>query len=131
MHATTNDDHSKPDNRLAHYPALAALRLDQLDMDALVCQGFVCREKRDERVYFKLRFRRAGRQIVRYIGDDRRAAAIQKEMRELQADVRIMRQLKAIATAANQRLRQAKKELEPILNANGFTFHGLAIRRRR
>src|SRR4051812_147780 len=118
MHAILHNDHSGPDHRLENYPALAALGLDQIDMDALASQGCVCREQRDDRTYFKLRFRRADRQVVRYVGDARRAAAIKKELSALQAEIKIMRHLKALAATANRRLRQAKEQLEPILQAN-------------
>jgi hypothetical protein len=91
----------------------------------------VAREQRAARTYFKLRFRSGGQQIVRYIGDEHRAAAVANELADLQSETRLMRHLKSLTVSANQRLREGKKRLEPVLAAYGWAFHGLAIRRPR
>ena len=100
-------------------------------MHALAQQGFVNQERRGKRTYFKLRFRRAGRQIVRYLGDEMRAAAVATELAAHQSDTRILQQLRLLTKAANRLLRDGKKRLQPILAANGLAFHGLAIRHPR
>jgi hypothetical protein len=91
----------------------------------------VSREQRDGRTYFKLRFRRAGRQIVRYVGDAHRAGDVKNELSALQTEARLMRQLKTLTKTANQQLREVKKQLQPILEVHGWAFHGRTIRRPR
>ena len=131
MRSLIDNDPIPADHRIAAYPALARLQLDDADVSALSSQGFVSREQRDGRTYFKLRFRRAGRQIVRYVGDANHAVDVKNELSALQTEARIMRQLKILTKTTNQQLREVKKQLQPILEAHGWAFHGLAIRRPR
>lgn len=91
----------------------------------------MCEERRGSRKYYKLRFRSGGKQVVRYIGGARRAAVVEDELAILQAETKIMRQLNAKVKIANKMIREAKQAMEPVLKANGFVFHGLAIRRHR
>lgn len=98
---------------------------------ALTQQGFVAEEPRGNRRRYKLRFRRDGRQTVRYVGSAERAEAVKRELNQLQQDVQLERELKAWVKRTNQRLREAKRQLEPLLNAQGFAFHGQAIRKPR
>ncbi len=91
----------------------------------------MCEERRGDRRYFKLRFRRNGKQVVRYVGNADRAAAVESELSDLQYEATVMRELKARAKIARSMLREAKMLIEPTLEANGFTFHGLAIRQPR
>lgn len=88
-------------------------------------------ERRGTQTYYKLRFRRAGTQVVRYVGDADQAAIVRKELAILQAETKVMKQLKAKVKIANKMIREAKRTMEPVLQANGFVFHGLAIRRPR
>lgn len=97
----------------------------------LASQGFVCEEWRGKRSYYKLRFRRGGKQVVRYIGRAERAAIVEKELTVIQAESKIVRKLMARVRLANKVLRDAKRTIEPVIQANGFVFHGLAIRRPR
>ena len=120
------------DNRIAEFPALAALRLTAGDLEALAVQGFVGEERRGNRTYYKLRFRRAGKQVVRYVGGADRAAIVKEELAHAPG------RNKGHATTqsqeskiANKMIREAKQTMEPVLKANGFVFHGLAIRRPR
>jgi len=117
--------------QLVRYPALAALRLDDSDLEELGRQGFVCREKRGDRVYHKLRFRRDGRQVVRYVGSAERAAAVERELSDLQAETTAVRELNTVVKLANKMLRDSKTELEPLLASHGYAFHGMSIRRPR
>lgn len=131
MQPTQDNHHRIQDNRLAEFPALASLRLEAGDLEELAVQGFVGQEKRGDRTYYKLRFRRGGKQVVRYVGGADRAAIVSKEIAILQADTKLMRELKAKVRIANQLIRETKQSMEPLLEANGLVFHGLAIRRPR
>ena len=131
MQSTANNDYRIQNNQLADFPALAALRLIAGDLEELADQGFVCEERRGDRTYYKLRFRRGGKQVVRYIGGVDRASIVKQELSILQMDSKIVRELKARAKIANKMIREAKQAMEPVLKADGFVFHGLAIRRPR
>ena len=131
MQSTKNYDYCIEGNRLAEFPALASLRLTADELEELANQGFVSEERRGHRTYYKLRFRCGGKQVVRYIGSADRAAIVNEELSILQTESKIMGDLKATVRLANRMLREAKRTMEPVLNANGFVFHGLAIRRPR
>ncbi len=62
---------------IAEFPALADLGLDASDLSHLSSQGFVSPEQRGNQTYYKLRFRRAGKQVVRYIGTADRASVVE------------------------------------------------------
>jgi hypothetical protein len=117
--------------RAADFPALTKLRLHDADFAALARQGFVAVERRGEQTYFKLRFRRDGRQRVRYIGGPDQARAVEAELAVLQTDLRMRRRLAILCQLASQSMRNAKQNLEPLLEARGLHFHGRAIRQRR
>lgn len=131
QHAATNKERSLEDGRLAAFPSLAALGITEDDLEELSQQGFVCEERRGARRFYKLRFRRQRKQIVRYVGDARRAATVASELAALQHETRLMRKLRAGVKVTSGMLRDAKRQLEPLLQAHGFTFHGLAIRKPR
>ena len=116
---------------LGRYPVLAALRLDDSDLEVLSRQGSICRDNRGDRVYHKLRFRRDGRQVVRYIGSAERATAVDRELSELQSEATAFRELNAVVNIANKMLRDSKTQLEPLLASHGLAFHGRSIRRPR
>lgn len=128
---TTTDSVSTEHHRLADYPALASLRLNDTDLDELSHQGFIRQDKRGDRGYYKLRFRRRGKQVVRYIGNAERAAAVESELAGLQSEAAARRELRAVVRVANKMLRDSKTQLEPILAFHGLVFHGLSIRRAR
>jgi len=117
--------------RPASYPALAALQLSNADLDALARQGFIAAERRGENRYYRLRFRRGGRQQTRYIGSLDRAQAVQAELDSLQSEVQLQRRLAALGRDAARSLRDAKRQLQPLLEGRGFHFHGQAIRKYR
>jgi hypothetical protein len=117
--------------RLASFPALAELGLGDADLAALAHQGFLALERRQERTYYKLRFRRDGRQIVRYVGGVEKMALVAEELSLLQTARRHQRELNELVAAARKQLRNGKAQLEPALLERGFKFHGLAIRRQR
>ena len=130
MPTATNNSLTE-ESEVVRYPALAALRLDDTDLVELGHQGFICREKRGERVYHKLRFRRGGKQVVRYIGNAERAAAVEQELLDLQSETAAFRELKAVVKFSNKMLRDSKTQLEPLFASHGYAFHGLSIRRPR
>jgi DNA-binding transcriptional ArsR family regulator len=131
MQSTKNSNHRIQDHRIAEFPTIAALRLTEHDLEELAEQGFVCEERRGNRTYYKLRFRRSGQQVVRYIGGEDRAVLVKQELSVIQLDSSILRELNAKTKIARKSLREAKRAMEPVLKANGFVFHGLAIRRPR
>lgn len=114
----------------AHAPALAKLSLSEDQRQALARQGFVSCEYREQRgPFFKLRFRCAGRQVVRYLGQDGPfAEQVRQELWALQMERHAEIELAHLTAAARQLLRQAKHELLGAVDAAGFRFHGQAIR---
>jgi hypothetical protein len=90
--------------------ALAGLGLAAEDLRALARQGFVSEERRGGRgPYYKLRWRRAGQQRVRYLGGDPgRAAVVRAELEGLQRPPRAARLLARLLGEARRRLRDAK-----------------------
>lgn len=130
----THSQNSEPvleADRLARFPALANLGLTEGDLGVLARQGCLAPERRQERTYYKLRFRRGGRQIVRYVGGTEKAARVAEDLKTLQTAYRCQRELDRIARAARQLQRDARAKLEPQLLERGFKFHGLVIRRSR
>lgn len=113
------------------YSHLAALGLDGDDLRSLARQGFVSCDRRGERRYYKLRFRRNGRQIVRYLGSEQDASIVQGELDRLQVRLRLERELRVKARMSIQAIRVAKDSLAPLLGEMGYEFHGHAIRRFR
>jgi len=78
-----------------------------------------------------LRYRKDRKQKVKYIGNAERAVAIKNELVLLQAESLQAREISKIAKTASLMLRNAKSILKPLIESNGFFFHGLSIRRRR
>jgi hypothetical protein len=118
--------------RIGDFPSLFALRLNSDDLFFLSRQGFVSQESRRNRTFFfKLRFRRNGRQVTRYIGNSEVAADVRRELDRLQFEARMCRRLIAYGKEARRTLRNSKRELEPLLKAHGLKFHGRAIRKSR
>ena len=130
MPQTVEGDNRRNTEPYESLPGLARLRLTEEHLRSLRRQGFVCQEDRGrERIYFKLRFRHAGRQVVRYIGKDPALAGqIQAELEELQQVKRLNCKLARLQRRARKTLRDSKARLVPILDGAGFAFHGLAIR---
>jgi hypothetical protein len=102
-------------------------------LELLARQGFIsCERRRGKPPFYKLRFRRRGEQVVRYVGcDARQAELLRNELTELQRARQAKRQLSALTRQARRMLRQAKRQIEPTLNEHGLAFHGLAVRRSR
>ena len=117
--------------RGSDFPNLSRLRLSESDIQDLAQQGFVAAEQRQQRTHFKLRFRSGGQQRVRYIGGAEQAKAVQAELDVLQREVQLRRRLARLRRAAALVLRRGKRQLEPLLGARGFYFHGRAPRQRR
>src|SRR5687767_5045997 len=91
--------------QLSDFPTLASLRLDCEDIAAITDQGFVSKERRGERTYYRLRFRRCGRQQVRYIGGAARAQTVQTELDTLQRDLKLRRRVAMLPAAVTSALR--------------------------
>jgi hypothetical protein len=121
-----NDDHILGDS-----PSLASLRLDSEDIASIADQGFISKERRGRRTYHKLRFRRHGRQQVRYVGDAGRADALQMELNVLQRDLQLRRRIAVLTRSVTSELRTAREKLRPLAESRGFYFHGHAPRKRR
>lgn len=111
------------------YPALSQLRLAAGDLTELARQGFLSVEQRGNRISHKLRFRRGGRQVVRSIGDAELAGILKTELDRLQFRRDICRELTAHDRAARRQLRAVKAQLEPLITAYGWRFHGRDVRR--
>jgi len=129
-----NEDNSESGSRVAEfasYPALATLRLEPGDLSRLMCQGSVAQERRGDHAYFRLRFRRHGRQVARYIGDAATAAIVMKELARLQTRRRLGREFAQLSRAGRRLLRETKVALEPVVIAHGMYFHGRTIRQPR
>jgi hypothetical protein len=116
---------------LGGFPALAGLRLDSDDIAAIVEQGFISPDRRGDRTYYKLRFRRHGRQRVCYIGGASRAMAVEAELKVLQRQLQIRRHLAVLTRSVTDALRAARENLQPLVKMKGYYFHGHAPRKHR
>ena len=111
---------------------LAGLNLDDEEFAALKRQGFVSRETRRGISVFKLRFRVNGRQRVKYVTTDPVvAAALERQLRQLQRAKDNDITLRSLNREARQLLRQCKNRLSPLVEQAGLGFHGRALRRPR
>jgi len=111
---------------------LVLLQLRAEDLDELSRQGHVLREQRKGIGYFRLRFRRRGRQVAIGLGKDSwLAEGVARELVELQANRRMERKHKQLIRTARGVLRRTKRELEAALQNTGYRFYGYEIRRQR
>ena len=103
------------------------------EIAAIKLQGFVSTERRGpDMTIFKLRFRLAGRQRVKYLGTDRAAAAIFRDaLLRLQQSRRLDGELRYLSRQASKLLQFCKQVLQPGMEQTGFKFHGRALRRTR
>src|SRR5262245_35691495 len=131
MNAARRQEHVENSPSVADFPALGGLGLKDYHLKELSRQGFLATDKRGRRTYVKLRFRCDGRQIVRYVGSAELAQAVSEELAVLQRDHQLQRHLDDLGRAAAQSLRIAKQKVAPLLAAEGFHFHGHAIRKSR
>jgi hypothetical protein len=128
----TNSTNQLPDDHLlADFPILASLRLDSEDIAAIADQGFISKDHRGNRTYDKLRFRRDGRQRVRYIGDAARASAVEEELKILQRPLQLRRRMAELTRSVTGELRTAREKLQPLAESQGYCYHGHALRKRR
>ncbi|QDU92497.1 hypothetical protein [Lignipirellula cremea] len=123
----------KFDHKEDPFAVFRSLNLTDEQVEALRTQGFVSRERRGEnRIYFKLRFRFQGRQLVRCLGA--KAALVRRveqALAKIQAQRKRRAQLTNAARRSRQTLRLTRLLLAPLLQAAGFQFHGLAVRKIR
>src|SRR5947208_9939203 len=103
-------------------PVLDDLRLSRGDFQALTRQGFVSAEsRRGRRPVYKLRWRRGGKQQVRYLGQDpARAEEVRLELEALQFRRRCARYVIRLMGAARPHLRRAKRLLAAHAAAHGW-----------
>lgn len=110
-----------------------ALGFHAAEIAALKQNGIITAERRGrDTVIFKLRYRLAARQHVKYLGTDRRwVEQIRTELSDLQAAPRRSRRLRQLDAQARALLRATKLQLEAPLQQAGLKFHGRVIRRAR
>lgn len=113
--------------------SLADLDFTQEQWTSLARQGNVTAEYRNGRgPYYKLRFRVQGKQVVRYLGICKNLAAkIAQELEDLQENHHLALRLNRLVKVARISLRDTKQMMLPTVEAAGFHFHGMAIRRCR
>ena len=106
------------------------LNLDDEEFAAVRRQGFVSRETRKGRTtVFKLRFRVNGQQRVKFVTTNPvMAAALERELRQLQRSKDKDLTLRSLNREASQLLRQCKTRLAPLVEQAGLRFHGRALR---
>jgi hypothetical protein len=110
----------------------ALLNLRPEDLNELRRQGFVAKEVRAGKSYFRLQFRRHGRQVVIGLGKDPELAErVGRELAQLQAERLADRKQKRLIRAAHDLLRRSKHELESALHCAGYAFYGYEIRKPR
>ncbi len=111
---------------------LRQLNLTQAELASLSAQGFVSVEHRSSGIYYKLRFRCGGRQIVRGLGNcSRHAEEVRRALDVYQHKTRARQQLRQSVARAARLLRESRRLLNPVLVEVGFYFHGSEIRRRQ
>ena len=92
----------------------------------------MAQEKRGGVDYFKLRFRRQGRQTA--IGLGKRSWLVDgvvRELAELQAERRTEIKHKRLIATVRGLLRRAKCSMQAALQGTGYRFYGCEIRQRR
>jgi|SRR4051812_24878388 hypothetical protein len=113
------------------YPGLSQLHLQSEQFALLPHNGFLTSEQRHGKLRDKLRLREdSGRQIVRWI-PPHLVDQVRSELEVLQAGRRVMRKLRESTNDVRRAQRECRVELEPVLIALGYRFHGNSIRRRR
>jgi hypothetical protein len=116
---------------LANYPGLARLRLTEDDLRALANRGALCSEQHRGKARHKLRFRTpGGRQVVRYI-PSHLLEFVRVDLDRLQSNRHAASALREATRRIRQTRRDAKRQLQPVLDELGYHFHGTRIRRRR
>lgn len=94
---------------------LEKLKLTPEEREALKTQGFISLDLRGNRSYYKLRFRCAGRQRVKYIGpDEERANRIRKAIVQCRKEQGLRQEISLLNRAARALLRQLKETLAPV-----------------
>jgi hypothetical protein len=106
--------------------------VDRDDLTAISARGFVSAEKRPSGLLtYKLRWRRNGRQCVRYLGSDPTIGArVKAAVAALRQPMQTARELNTDFAATRRALREVKAILSPLLAANGLAFHSYTVRRK-
>ena len=114
----------------ARTSVLVHLELTAEQRQSLARQGSILVEHRGGRKrVFKIRFRCAGRVMVRYLTTDPKVAELaRQELAEMQRAIRAARKLRRLVRTARRALRQVKAASAPCLRAMGLVYHGYAPR---
>ena len=116
---------------LADYPGLGRLYLTEGDLPALAQQGSVCQERHRGKARYKLRFRTpGGQQVVRYV-PNHLVELVRLDLDRLQSNRHAASALRKVTCRVRQARRDAKRQVQPVLDELGCHFHGTCIRRRR
>ena len=116
---------------------LRQLGLDEADLALLRQNGsvhpeFRVRHGRNFGPYYKLRWRKEGRQCVHYLGRDREhARKVALALATWQQASRLEREARAALGQARKALRELKSTLSPALATTGGQWHGYHVRQPR
>jgi hypothetical protein len=113
--------------------AVQVLRQIALTAEELVDlsrQGFIHIERRGSKTIYRLRFRHGGKQRSYYLSAEK-VSAVEAALKIVQQRVGGRRHLAILTQLASRTLCHRKKLLEPLLEAQGFHYHGQTVRRRR
>jgi hypothetical protein len=111
---------------------LGTLQLNADERLALRTNGFVASERRGSSTIYKLRFRVADRQKVRYLGCDAAVAdAVRAELAAWQVQRRRDRDHRRAVDYARRVIREISIRLAPDVAAAGLRLHGRTIRKPR
>lgn len=116
---------------LVNYPGLGRLCLSEGDLLALAQQRSVCQERHRGKARYKLRFRTPSReQIVRCV-PSQLVELVRLDLGRLQSNRHAANALRKVTGRISQARRDAKRQVQPVLDELGYHFHGTCIRRRR
>jgi hypothetical protein len=116
------------------FTALSQLGLTAAEMTSLKRQGYIQRDPRRAATlgYWRLRFRCQRRLRTVYLGTcDEFVASVRAELAAWQAPYRKRRQLSLNVKNGRRALRQAKRQLAPLMAAIGLHYHGDTLRKSR
>ena len=125
--------HTAPATRGSpNYDPLADLGLSGEDLACLARQGCVTAEFRGQSgPYYKLRWRRDGRQRVLYLGrDSTRAEEVRAALEISRMPLRRARRLSLQMKKARRGLQEVRNMVAPLLAVHGLHYHGYAARGR-
>jgi hypothetical protein len=133
MSATPSPSANRPPGAETAERFFRRIGLRSVDVAALKRSGTITQETRGRgTVIYKLRYRREGRQVVKYLGVDRSFVRhVGEQLALLQVPARRRRRLRRVAAETRSVLHDVRARVRSTLQEAGFTFHGLTIRRSR